>query len=486
MAKPYEPPMDYADALPSAVAPVGKLFEARMSDWVPHPTRIPEGAPPLAVRIIRAERPAKVVPLQTSKGYRIGRLSNSDLWFEDSAVSRLHGLLYYVPEISGWAFRDPVPSTLGTFAYATEGSGERQRVSSDEPICVVAGQSLALGTDDNRLEFLDSALEAGLRAERYKSKAARALEDSIQAAAKKRGPVVLFGPSGAGKTFLAQRIHQLSDRKHHSFVLFNCALLPEEADKFVSEMLGHVPGSYTGASSRRKGCLLQADKGTLFLDEVESVPPKAQPFLLDLLDGQGDLRPLGADTGVPRPDVRFICATKAPLDAAGLREDLVNRLVRGHRVVIPTLDERREDIPLLAQDILETVQAELDVEADFNEEAVSVLGAQTWPGHVRQLKDALYSALDGHSGGKVLLTAKFQDLRASEETVRRGHANAREAPTSATPADSGPVRKRPVDMTREDLEAALLAAGGNRTKAADALQMSPTTLLKKLREHGLA
>jgi DNA-binding NtrC family response regulator len=305
--------------------------------------------------------------------------------------------------------------------------------------------------------------------------------------------VVLFGPSGSGKTFLAQRIHELSGRKG-PYVELNCGRVPKDSTQFQSELLGHVKGAYTGAVIRRVGALFQADGGTLFLDEVESLPSEAQVFLLDLLEGKGELRPLGAEKGQPRPNVRFICATKVPLDESPLREDLVNRLVRGHRIVIPTLAERREDIPLLVANILGVMNGETGVEATLTDGAMAYLAAQSWPGHVRQLKDALYSATDGHQGERVVLGAKpFEDYLASEKIVR-GKRKDRQAMVTeprievhAAPptAPMDAPRKRPVDLTKKDIEQALRAAGGVMKRAAELLGCSPTTLREKRREFGL-
>jgi DNA-binding NtrC family response regulator len=258
-----------------------------------------------------------------------------------------------------------------------------------------------------------------------------------------------------------------------------------------SELLGHVKGAYTGAITRRVGALFQADEGTIFLDEVESLPPEAQVFLLDVLEGKAPLRPLGADKGLPRPSVRFICSTKVPLDETSLREDLVNRLVRGHRIIIPTLAERREDIPLLVANILDVIKAEAGVEATVTEEAMEFLMAQDWPGHVRQLKDALYSLTDGHHGGHLELgLGAFQRYLAAEELVRGGRPDRSETANgpeqfATVPPTMPVIRKRPMDMTREDLEKALRASGGVMKRAAELLGCSPTTLRAKRREFGL-
>jgi DNA-binding NtrC family response regulator len=406
-------------------------------------------------------------------------------------VSRLHGLLYFVPELSAWAFRDPL-SMLGSYYRATA-PAERTRVKHDTPVGVVAGQVLELGDPENRIEFLDAipSEAVGAGPGRWRSEAARRLEGSVRDAARKSGPVLLFGPSVSCKTYLAQRIHELSGRKGR-YIELNCGRLPRDPNQLQSELLGHVKGAYTGATHRRDGALFEADRGTLFLDEVESLPAEAQVFLLDVLEGRSPLRPLGSDKGVPRPNVRFVCSTKVPLDRTPLREDLVNRLVRGHRIIIPTLAERREDIPILVANILEIIRAEVGVEATVTEEAMEFLMAQPWPGHVRQLRETLYGAADGNQAAPVeLRTDAFEEYLRAEDLVRgRAGPPSPDEELVVTPPGipTAPIeilRKRPVDMTRDDLQKAIRAAGGSMKRAAELLGCSPTTLREKRKELGV-
>ena len=464
--------------------------ELEKYEWFPRRNEIPPGPSPQAVRVIREGQPPDTLRLLTTVGgYRIGRNTDSHLWFPHMDVSRVHGLLYFIPEISGWAFRDPW-STKGTFIYNSDDIAGRRQVPQEKPIWIVGGQTLEFAGAHSRLEFLEAVPRDVPDLYVWRSLAAQYLESSVLEAARKHGPVILFGPSGSGKTFLAQKIHELS-RREGPYVELNCGRVPRDATQFQSELLGHVKGAYTGAFGRRMGALFQADRGTLFLDEVESLPPEAQVFLLDLLEGRGELRPLGAEKGLPRPDVRFICATKVPLDESPLRDDLVNRLVRGHRIVIPTLAQRREDIPALVGTILEVVRGETGAHATVTDEAMGFLSAQDWPGHVRQLKDALYSAVDGHQGQHVVLERKvFEDYLAMEEVVRgkrkdQAKATAPHTPLPPPPAPTETVRKRPKDMTREDIALALQVSGGVMKDAALLLGCSPTTLREKRRKFKL-
>lgn len=460
--------------------------------WIPSAADRPAGLSPQAVQVFRRGEPSVTLRLLTTQTYKIGRGLECQLLFSDEFVSRLHGILYFVPELSAWAFRDPL-STLGSDVYRAAAPGERTRVKHDTPVGVVAGQVLELGDPENRIEFLDAVPSEVVGAEpgRWRSKAARRLEESVREAADRTGPVLLFGPSGSGKTYLAQRIHELSGRRG-SYVELNCGRLPRDPNQLQSELLGHVKGAYTGATHRRDGALFEADRGTLFLDEVESLPAEAQVFLLDVLEGKSHLRPLGSDKGLPRPNVRFVCSTKVPLGRTPLREDLVNRLVCGHRIIIPTLVERRDDIPILVANILDIIRAEVGVKATVTEEAMVFLMVQPWPGQVRQLKDALYSTTDGkHDAPVELDTDKFKEYLRAEDLVRGRSApplldeKLVLLPPGIPPAPFEVTRKRPVDLTREDLLTAIQAGGGIMKRAAELLGCSPTTLREKRKDLGV-
>ena len=160
--------------------------------------------------------------------------------------------------------------------------------------------------------------------------------------------------------------------------------------------------------------------------------------------------------------------------------------------MIPTLAERREDIPLLVASILEDVRKAAGVEAVVTAEAMEFLMAQSWPGHVRQLKELLRSTTDGHQDKPIVLEAStFRDSLAWEHRVRRGEGQQSIEPATqpaTVPPPLSPTaeaRKRPVDMKREDIEQALRVAGGVMKRAAELLGCSPTTLRAKRREFGL-
>ena len=197
--------------------------------------------------------------------------------------------------------------------------------------------------------------------------------------------VLLRGDSGTGKEMLARAIHKASARAGKPFVAVNCGAIPEAL--LESELFGHVKGAFTDAVANHKGLFQAADGGTLLLDEIGDMPPALQVKLLRVLQERA-VRPLGSSQSVP-VDVRIVSATHRDLEAAmaeGLfREDLYYRL-NVVTLTLPTLAERREDIPLLANHFLSKLAAKYGKRSSgFAPEALKALTMATWPGNVRQL-----------------------------------------------------------------------------------------------------
>jgi len=201
--------------------------------------------------------------------------------------------------------------------------------------------------------------------------------------------VLLSGESGVGKELFARAIHQLSRRCDRPFITINCAAIPEQL--LESELFGHVKGAFTGAVRDHKGLFQLAEGGSLFLDEIGDMPLLLQAKLLHALQ-ERVIRPVGSSETVPI-DVRIISAThrdlKAEIEEGNFREDLYYRLfVVG--LTIPSLAQRREDIPLLANHFLRVFaeKHQRDVNG-FSPEAISFLLAAPWPGNVRQLMNVI-------------------------------------------------------------------------------------------------
>ncbi|MDI3384138.1 sigma 54-interacting transcriptional regulator [Xenophilus aerolatus] len=203
--------------------------------------------------------------------------------------------------------------------------------------------------------------------------------------AKTDASVLLRGDSGAGKEVLARAIHKASDRAKKPFVAVNCGAIPEAL--LESELFGHVKGAFTDAHANHKGLFQQADGGTLLLDEIGDMPPALQVKLLRVLQERA-VRPVGSTQTFP-VDVRIISATHRDLDMAmesgQFREDLYYRL-NVVTLTLPTLAQRREDIPLLANHFLQRLAGKYGKRlSGFAPEALKALTTAPWPGNVRQL-----------------------------------------------------------------------------------------------------
>ncbi len=197
--------------------------------------------------------------------------------------------------------------------------------------------------------------------------------------------VLLLGDSGSGKEMLARAIHRASPRAARPFVAVNCGAIPEAL--LESELFGHMKGAFTDAVSNHKGLFQAADGGTLLLDEIGDMPPALQVKLLRVLQERA-VRPVGSSQSLP-VNVRIISATHRDLEAAmaagQFREDLYYRL-NVVTLSLPTLGERREDIPLLANHFLDLLARKYGKRlSGFSPEALKALTAASWPGNVRQL-----------------------------------------------------------------------------------------------------
>ena len=197
--------------------------------------------------------------------------------------------------------------------------------------------------------------------------------------------VLITGESGTGKELLAQAIHRASDRKDKPFVAINCSAMAENL--LESELFGHEKGAFTGATRSHEGLFQAAEGGTLMLDEIGDMPMRLQVKLLRVLQ-ESQVRPVGS-TDAKNIDVRVISATHRDLQElmteGRFREDLYYRL-NVVNIRLPTLDDRREDIPLLAAHFLRSIAQEADQERKvYAPEAVEMLVTAEWPGNIRQL-----------------------------------------------------------------------------------------------------
>ncbi len=289
----------------------------------------------------------------------------------------------------------------------------------------------------------------------------------VEICAKTDANVLLFGETGVGKDLLAQTIHRASHRAAFPFVKVGCTLFPPQL--IESELYGHEKGSFTGAEQQRKGRFDLAEGGTLYLDDVDDIPLEQQSKLLRAIEEKVFERVGG--TTLIKADVRIIASTKKNLlekiSRGEFREDLYYRL-DVLRINIPPLRERREDVPALTEHLLQRIARGQPF--SIEPAALDLLQRHDWPGNVRELLHTLERAfLVG--GGQI--TAEL--LTAEMETNTAGAARAL----------SGDFQSMIEQTERELLLTALNASGGNKSAAAAALGMKPSTFRDKLAKYGL-
>ena len=225
-----------------------------------------------------------------------------------------------------------------------------------------------------------------------KSKALREVIELIGVVAPADTTVLIQGESGVGKELVAQAIHQTSSRAGQNMVPIDCCTLQENL--FESELFGHEKGAFSGAEQRKPGLIEFAEGGTLFLDEISEIPPPLQAKLLRVIE-TGNFRRLGGTSDLTS-DTRFIAATNRDLEEmvqkGTFRSDLYYRLA-GFVISVPTLRERREDIPLLAEHFLSSRDFARQVEKRLSREAADELIAYHWPGNVRELRNVMERAI---------------------------------------------------------------------------------------------
>ncbi|HYY52975.1 MAG TPA: sigma-54 dependent transcriptional regulator [Myxococcales bacterium] len=288
--------------------------------------------------------------------------------------------------------------------------------------------------------------------------------------------VLIEGESGTGKELVARALHGLSPRCDRPFVAINCGSIPEGL--IESELFGHAKGAFTDARSAKRGLFEEADGGTLLLDEVGELPLPVQPALLRVLQ-EGEVRRVG-DSRSTRVDVRVLAATNrdlaAQVQAGRFREDLYYRL-NVVQVRLPPLRERQEEIAALAERLLGRHAERLGVAPRrLSTRALELLQRYRWPGNVRELENVLERAL-------VLSEDEEIEADALPEPLQR-EADPQPLPSSLDPDDLSVKRAQRVleaDLIRRALE----RTNGNRTRAAELLQLSPRALLYKIREYGL-
>ena len=302
--------------------------------------------------------------------------------------------------------------------------------------------------------------------------------------------VLINGESGTGKELVAHALHTHSPRAANEFIPLNMAAIPR--DLIESELFGHEKGAFTGAQAARRGRFEQADGGTLFLDEIGDMPAETQTRLLRVL-ADGEFYRVGGHTPV-KVDVRIIAATHQNLEElvkqGKFREDLFHRL-NVIRVHIPSLAQRREDIPRLARHFLAASARELEVETKMlRPEAEAFLTKLPWPGNVRQLENTCRWLTVMASGREVLvsdLPPELLESSAQAPTVSGNWEQALRAwaDQQLFTGNSGILKEAVPQFEQVLIETALKHTGGRRRDAAELLGWGRNTLTRKIKELGM-
>jgi len=293
--------------------------------------------------------------------------------------------------------------------------------------------------------------------------------------------VLIEGESGTGKEMVARALHHRSQRREGPFVAVNCGAIPHTL--FEAEFFGYERGAFTGAESARQGRFEQAQGGILFLDEVGELPLDSQVKLLRALQDKEVTR-LGGRASI-KVDARVIAATnielKSSVEQGRFREDLYWRL-NVVKLTLPSLRQRREDIPLLTDHFLERFNRELGLGVKaIASDARRVLEIYEWPGNVRELENALCSAMIMCEGGEVRIGDLPPRVRGEVES---SHSTAARTVTQLTLTEAvGEVTERIEKMM---ILSRLAEMNGSRTATAESLGISRKTLFNKMRQYGLS
>ena len=276
--------------------------------------------------------------------------------------------------------------------------------------------------------------------------------------------VLIYGETGSGKDLIAKAIHHNSPRREAPFVIVNCAALPEHL--IESELFGYVKGAFTGANQDKKGFFEEADRGTIFLNEVGEIPLKVQVKLLQVLENQ-QMHRLGESKNI-KVDVRIIAATNRDLRESvrqgHFREDLFYRL-NVLPIEVPPLREREQDIPLLVKRFLDKYCLAMNKQiTDISQEAMDMLYDYPYPGNVRELENIIQRSIIMAQGSTILLQHLPKELKESKFI---------------------PVPESLAEMEKKTIEATIQQCKGKLKQAARKLGIHRSTLWRKMKKLGI-
>jgi len=417
--------------------------------------RLPDGNGLSLVQEIGRDRPHLPVAMITAYGK-----------VEDAVTALKYGAFDFVSKpVDLTVLRNLVRTALQMHSDDLERAAAHQQASAD------ADQQGSVAATDPP----ESERETRLLTERLigTSAAIQKVRRTISKLARSQAPVMITGASGTGKELAARLIHDLGPRSEAPFVAVNCGAIP--AELMESEFFGHVKGSFTGADSDQAGLFAAANGGTLFLDEVADLPLVMQVKLLRVIQ-EKLVRPIGANQET-RIDVRILSASHKPLkplvEAGDFRHDLYYRLnvIELH---MPSLDERPEDIPLLAGHFLETIAEQWhETPRRLDDSALQALSEHHFPGNVRELINILQRAVTLAEGDTITGSDLSMDPTAQPTE-----------PVPARPNDRN-LDDYIGDIERQVLEKALRETRYNKTEAARQLGISFRSLRYKVKKYGL-
>jgi DNA-binding NtrC family response regulator len=309
-----------------------------------------------------------------------------------------------------------------------------------------------------------------------KSEAMRKIFDLIRLAAPSRSNILIFGESGTGKELVAKAIHHASPRARNAFVTVNSGSLPPEL--LESSLFGHMKGAFTGAIATKRGLFEVADGGSIFLDEIGNINLDTQAKLLRVIQEKEFMRLGSVDT--VKVDVRIIAATNADLQKLmqdlRFREDLFYRL-NVITITLPPLRRRREDIPLLVNHFLQKYADENKrLVKEVTPDAMHILMDHTWPGNVRELENTIERAV-------VLCTTDRIGADLMPEYLR--YPVSTEQPAMVVPTDGISLKDAVSRYERTMILQSLELANGVQKKAAELLQLKPSTLNEMMKRLGI-
>ncbi len=355
---------------------------------------------------------------------------------------------------------------LGAYDYIT-------KPFQNDDIIQKVNRALERKELSDKVKLLESQLREKYKFENIISSTNQMIEvlKMVSKVSKTDSTVLITGESGTGKELVARAIHNNSPRKYKAFVPINCGALPHDLQE--SELFGHVKGSFTGASYDKKGLLEEADGGTIFLDEIGEATSQVQVKLLRFSQDR-EIRRVG-DNKPTYTDVRLIAATNKNLEQAiennKFREDLYYRL-NVIPIHLPPLRERKDDIPLLAKHFFKkhTGRLKIDIES-ISKRALSLFMSYDWPGNVRELENVIERSIILASGETITPEDLPQTLGGGVQMEsKRRHRSG----------------KTLSDVERLHILDTLEECSWNRKKSSERLDISTTTLWRKLKEYNIS